>query len=69
MRVGLKILCTGVKPLESMFGKRPGKCILSVGGGFGILAFIIVILLETGADDYGRRREKAYQAGLAGGFR
>ena len=46
--------------------KRAGKCILSVWWGFEILSFITLTLLVTGADAYGRHKEKAYQAGLAG---
>ena len=49
-------------------GKRSGKCILSLRRDFGILTFVIVILLETGAGDYGCQKKKTYQAGLVSGF-
>jgi len=48
--------------------KRSGKCILSLRRDFGILTFVIVILLETGAGDYGCQKKKTYQAGLVSGF-
>jgi len=37
---------------------RSGKYILSARGGFEILTFTIVILLVTGADNYGRQNKK-----------
>jgi hypothetical protein len=40
--------------------KRPGKCILSLRRDFGILMFVIVILLETGAGDYGCQNRYTY---------
>ena len=53
-----------LKRWRPSYCKRSEKCILLLGWDFGILTFVIVILLETEADNYERRTKNTYQAGL-----